>query len=149
MLVAYGAMNLPVQHICNTMDLLNEALLIKLEPSEEVLILWAFTVTNRSNFLVLSLLDDAGNPTNYRLAGWQGTEVAHRLQNGTSNKQFWHLTGWEVSAYDGGSGECPKSQDGMRPASDGSGKTEFFSQTPYYDGAGIRPGQTLVTVELR
>jgi len=145
MVVSYLDMDLPGQRICSDIDLVNLAVPIQLAPGKGVLIMWAFTPTNRSNFLFLSIIDDNGTPNHYRVATWQDTNVQYRLQNTTNNPQSWFLTGWEVSAYDGGSGECPKSQDGLRLV---NGKAQFFSRTPYYGGAGVHPGDTLVTVEV-
>jgi hypothetical protein len=144
-------MNLPQQRICTPeIDFIDKALVISLPPGDEVVIKWAFTRTIRQNLLALSIDDDSGRPINYLLARWDDGRVDYHLQNPSSRKQFWSLTGWEVpdEHFGGGSMECPKCQDGMKSRTTVRPTVDFVTRTPYYDGAGVRPGDTLVTVEV-
>ena len=145
------AMNLPQQCLKGEIDLLNKALEIKVAAGQEEIITWSFTNTIRQNLLALTMIDDSGNPQNYLLAKWRDTKVQYDLQNTSGQVQLWYVTGWEVNGIVGGGPtlDCPGCQDGIKSIPSVNGPTvAFLSETPYYDGAGIHPGDTLATVRL-
>jgi len=94
--------------LCADIDFDN-AILINLQPSAEVLITYSFIGGIHQNMLILSVLQDSGSFSHFLLAGWGDKTQAYVLSNSTDKKQIWYLSGWEVCQYQG-TFDCPTAQ---------------------------------------